>query len=276
VLRNPILGQIGAFNNAIAWNVLYNNATTQCGGYRGAPAYDTDGNNIIIDTLDNGNDALGGTITGPAYPGATLVAFNVTYNAGGRGIHIFRSENVTVANNSCYNSDLDPFDPGTYRPCIGENDSVNNMFFNNIAYAIVGTGPGYGDCQFPAGVSINCLAWNGAYTGGLLTGGQADTFTRNISFCVGTQPYGGCNAMFNGDSFSCAANLCATDPAWASVGNRSRGTETTPPVGANFALRRDSPAIGAGLTASYLPAQSVDIGACASALLRCPGPGSQP
>jgi hypothetical protein len=47
-------------------------------------------------------------------------------------------------------------------------------------------------------------------------------------------------------------------------------------VGANFALRRGSPAIGAGLTASYLPAQSVDIGACASTLIRCPAAGSQP
>jgi hypothetical protein len=274
--NNPILGAIGSFNNAVAWNVLYNNATTQCGGYQGAPAYDTDGNNIIIDTLDNGNDSLGGAVTGPVYPGATLIAFNITYNAGGRGIHIFRSENVTVANNSCYNSDLDPYDNGSYRPCIGDLDSVNNVFLNNIAYAIAPSGAGNGACQWPTGVSITCLAWNGAYTGGLLTGGAADSFSHNISFCIGQQPYGGCNAMFNGDSFSCAANQCGTNPGWVGVGNRSQGTETTPPVGANFALRRGSPAIGAGLTASYLPAQSVDIGACASTLIRCPGAGSQP
>ncbi len=36
----------------------------------------------------------------PAYPNQTLIDFNITFNAGGRGIHIFRSEYVTVANNS--------------------------------------------------------------------------------------------------------------------------------------------------------------------------------
>jgi hypothetical protein len=274
--NNPVLGKIGGFNNVIAWNVTYNNATTKCGGYQGAPAYDTDGNNIIIDTLDNGNDILGGVVTGPAYPGATLIAFNVTYNAGGRGIHIFRSANVTVANNSCYNSDLDAFDNGSYRPCIGENDSSNIRFFNNIAYAIAKTGPGNGACQWPTGVSLTCLAWNGAYTGGLLSGRTADSFTHNISFCIGSQPYGGCNAMYNGDVFSCTENRCGTNPGWVNVGVKYQGTETNPPVGANFALGAKSPAIGAGLTASYLPAQSVDIGACASTLAVCPPALNQP
>jgi hypothetical protein len=262
--RNPILGDIGGFNNAIEWNVFYNNALTQCGSQLNP--YDTDGNNIIADTFDNAGS------TNIVYPGSLLIAFNVTYNAGGRGVHIFRSENITVANNSCCNSDLDPYDNGTYRPCIGDNIGYNNVFFNNIAYAIVGTGPGACSWQ---GASLTCLAWNGAYTGGLAQRAtQPDSFSNNISYCVGTQPYGGCNPMFNGDSFSCTANQCATNPLWRNVGNTSQGSETTPPVGANFALQPGSPAIGKGLTAPYLSPQSVDIGACSSAMKVCPRPAS--
>jgi parallel beta-helix repeat protein len=37
------------------------------------------------------------------YVNQTLIVFNVVYNNGGGGIHIFFSEDVTVANNSCAN-----------------------------------------------------------------------------------------------------------------------------------------------------------------------------
>ena len=50
-LNNPVVGNIGpGLHNAIEWNIVYNNATTSCGS-PGNP-YDTDGNNIILDTLD--------------------------------------------------------------------------------------------------------------------------------------------------------------------------------------------------------------------------------
>jgi hypothetical protein len=251
--NNPVLGNIGSFNNAIEWNVLYNNATTKCG--TGANPYDSDGNNIILDTLNN----IGSS--GVTYPGSVLVAFNVTYNAGGRGIHVFESENATVANNSCYNSALDPYNSGQYRPCIGENNSYNNNFFNNLAYAIVGSG---------------YLDFNTAYVGGLVGGKTPDKFNNNMAYCVGTQPYGGCTPMYRGDVFSCTSNKCQTDPGWVSVGTSSHGTETSPPVAANFALKKGSPAIGKGLTASYLSSQSKDMGACASWLAVCPSPAAQP
>ena len=76
--------------------------------------------------------------------------------------------------------------------------------------------------------------------------------------------------MSNGDTYSCASNKCATSPGWVDVGTTSAGTETTPPAGANFALTADSPAIGYGLTETYLPAQSVDVGACSHTLATCP------
>jgi hypothetical protein len=265
--NNPILGAIGPFNNAIEWNVVYNNAITQCGSQ--ANPYDTDGNNIIADTFNNNGS------TNIVYPGSLLIAFNVTYNAGGRGIHIFGSENITVANNSCYNSSLDPFDDGTYRPCIGDNYGYNNVFFNNIAYGIPVNAPNSALCP-SNGQNISCLEWNNAYVGGLTPGAtQLDSFSNNISFCNGNPIYG-CNTMWNGDVFSCTANRCATNPLWVNVGVKSTGTETTPPLAANFALKSGSPAIGNGVKAAYLPTQSVDMGACSSIYTVCPKAWVQP
>ncbi len=252
--NNPILGAIGTFNNAIEWNVLYNNAITQCGN-GGAP-YDTDGNNIILDTLNNAGS------TNVAYPGSTLVAFNITYNAGGRGIHIYNSENVTVANNTCYNSALDPYNSGTYRPCIGDSGSYNNLYFNNLAYAITGSG---------------FLAFNQAYVASVAYGKTLDVFKNNMAYCAGKpQPWGGCTPMWGGDTFSCTSNQCNVNPGWVAVGTSSPGTETSQPVAANFALKKGSPAIGKGLTATYLSSQSKDMGACASWLTVCPSTSSQP
>jgi parallel beta-helix repeat protein len=363
---NKILGHIGTFNNAIAWNVVYTNATTQCGN-AGNP-YDTDGNNIILDTLNNGN--IGGSVvTGPIYPGSVLVDFNIAYNAGGRGIHIFRSENITVANNSCYDNDLDPYDDGAYRPCIGDNIGYNNRFFNNLAYAIPQPDVGVPNC---GGSGQACLGFNGAYSGGLAAGGgKEDVFTNNISYCTSLdQPWGyGCDPMFSnsamqtsphfyrkattGDAVTLSgalpgplsagttyyavkagnnqiqfassaadalaippvilgfyniasgtiaiqdltngqgdasitvqqdvfptsgpgANFAQTNPGWVDVGDESEGSETTPPVGANFALMPGSAAIGKGLAARYLNAQSRDLGACPSSVTQCPAASAQP
>jgi hypothetical protein len=267
---NPVAGRIGAFNNAIMWNVVYNNATTACG--TASDPYDTDGNDIILDTLNN----AGGI--GPVYPGSVLVAFNITYNAGGRGIHIFRSENVTVANNSCYNSDLDPYDNGAYRPCIGDNIGYSNVFLNNIAYAIPNPALGVPDC---GGSGQGCLGFNAAYTGGLVAGQTPDTWLNNISYCTAnTQPWGwGCNPMFNGDVFPITgtnANQVQINPQWVNVGATAQGTETTQPLAANFALATGSPAIGTGLLETYLNAQSVDMGACAHPLTQCPPAAAAP
>lgn len=74
--------QNGGYHNVIQRNQLYNNGTNPS-----APRQ-SDGNAIIIDTCFR--------------LASTLVANNVCYNNGGRGIAIAGSRNVDVFNNTCY------------------------------------------------------------------------------------------------------------------------------------------------------------------------------
>jgi hypothetical protein len=116
--------------------------------------------------------------------------------------------------------------------------------------------------------------------GGGIAGEPADIYSNNITQLQGGHNscwanFGqdsptGKNPMFNSDTYSCTANQCATNPAWTNVGISSTGTETKQPVGTNFALEADSPAIGYGLAEPWLPAQSVDAGACYHTVATCP------
>ncbi len=260
---NPLIGSfvIGNtfFHNVIEWNNIYNNAITKCGS--AASPYNSDGNNIIIDS----NRSANGNTTD--YRNPTLIAFNLTYNSGGGGIRVFFSEDVTAANNSCYNAYLDPYDSGSDRACISTSNSSTNTFINNIAIALPGA---HSTCAYN---SLPYAMWNNAINGSLETlvdpDQKADVFASNISFLVGQS----CQSevgMWNGDTYSSTTNKKSTNPMWVDVGSASTGTQASPPVGANFALRPGSPAIGYGITATYLPPYSVDVGACASALATCP------
>jgi parallel beta-helix repeat protein len=268
---NPLLGPtwvIGSsfFHIVTSWNIVYNNALTQC-GTQNTP-YDTDGNGIIFDT--NLENYVGGVNQGNTqnYVSPSLVAFNVVYNNGGGGMHFYLSADSTVANNSCFNNYLDPADQGSSRPCIDNQQGYGFSFISNIAVAI------------PASHTGNCFPVTPPYTGynfamlGAPSTPTLDVFSNNITRVIGMSCTGAEDAMYNGDVFTCApgappANQCATDPSWVAVGNTSEGSETTPPRGANFALKPGSPAIGKGLVESYLPASAIDVGACSSSLTVC-------
>jgi parallel beta-helix repeat protein len=248
------------FHNVIAWNVAHDNIINQCG--TASNPYDTDGNGIIIDTFNNAGS------TNIDYPYQTLVANNVVYNNGGKGVHVFRSDYVTVANNTAYDNNLDPFNPGIGR---GEIDSFygqNNVIINNIAYPVPATSAGDPRCQgvdytdtppFPCPLMTN-VAFDGASTPGTVS----NVWSNNISF-GGAPPYGwgpDGNIMLAPDTMNCSSgadpNQCDVDPNFVSV------------TGGNFALQPGSPAIGYGQVQTYLPASAVDAGACPSTSTTCP------
>jgi parallel beta-helix repeat protein len=82
-----------------------------------------DGNGIIIDDFQG---TQGNTTP---FSGKTLVANNVCYNNGARGVHIFLSDNVDVFNNTIYKNQRNIFEAEL------TNYGNNNRYFNNIIYS---------------------------------------------------------------------------------------------------------------------------------------------
>jgi hypothetical protein len=259
--NNPVVGTVGnAFRQFVMWNVVYNNAITGCG--TPSNAYDTDGNGIIADTW-NWDRASGTT----PYAGGGLFAFNISMNNGGGGIVLTQSQFVTVANNTVFNSYIDPSNSGSGRGMIFGNNSYGNTFVNNIAVAIPAA---HSSCSYSA---APYAMWNSAMIGSPPSSAYAaDVFSRNVTWVGGGNAscQGSDVQAYNGDSFSASLNKTGTNPQWVNVGTTTVGTEVTPPVGVNFALGAGSPAIGYGLAKSYLPASAVDAGACSHALTSCP------
>ncbi|MDZ8024395.1 MAG: choice-of-anchor Q domain-containing protein [Nostoc sp. DedQUE11] len=89
----------------------------------------TEGNGIMIDDALNKN----ANSNHQAYWGKTLVANNIVYKNGASGIHVFRSANVDVINNTTYQNAQNP---NTQH--LGEIATVTAervKVFNNIMYA---------------------------------------------------------------------------------------------------------------------------------------------
>ncbi|HVY15139.1 MAG TPA: DUF1565 domain-containing protein [Rhodopila sp.] len=250
------------FHQVISWNISYDNKLTKCGV--ATNPYDTDGNGIIIDTLN------GEGIDDVLYPDQTLVANNIVYANGAKGIAVFRSSYVTVANNTSYSNNLDPFDQGFPRGEINNAGGIHNTFVNNIAYATPATNTSDLRCQgmtrgpMPAPCP---LMGNVAFLGGdsPKVKDSDNSWSNNIAFggttanIWGSDPFKVGVAFFNADVFSCRTNKCNVDPKF------------TAPASGDFALSPDSPAIGYGATQPYLPATAVDAGACPHSLTHCPG-----
>ena len=248
------------FHNVIEWNVAHDNIINQCG--TASNPYDTDGNGIIIDTFNNAG------ATNVDYPYQTLVANNVTYYNGGKGVHVFRSDHVTVANNTSYDNNLDPFNNGIGR---GEIDSVegqNNVFLNNIAYPVPATSGSDPRCQgvnYTSSAPYTCpLMTNVGFEGASTPGSTSNVWGNNIGF-GGAPPYGwgpSGNIILAPDAINCSTgtnpNQCDVDPGLVNV------------TGGNFALQSGSAAIGYGQSQPYLTPSAVDAGACLSAFTSCP------
>ncbi len=253
---DPAAGVYTPFHIVVAWNNAYDNKLAasnpvKCGAH-------TDGNGIIIDTF------LDETTASIVYPFQTLVMGNIAHANGGRGIHVFRASNVTVANNTAYANGTDTCMNSYGLADLSQAGGSNNVWINNIAQSVMTTtNPG---CSGQVTGKTLC----GANNVPLIAGDSAGVTDNNNTF-VNNITYGGIGAgplttkdtgvglyRKDADYFSCDKNKCNTDPMFAGPANN------------NFALQAGSPAIGHGQSQSYLPSSAVDVGACSSALKSCP------
>jgi parallel beta-helix repeat protein len=88
----------------------------------------TDGNGIIVD--DFRQTQYGTAI--PPYTGQTLIENNVVFGNGGRGIHIFLSDNVVVRNNTIFQNLEDTNLIGSYNGELSAVKSQGVSFLNNL------------------------------------------------------------------------------------------------------------------------------------------------
>lgn len=238
------------FHNMISDNIVYDNMIASnnpiaCGSH-------TDGNGIILDT------SMDETTNKIVYPYQTLVAGNVAYGNGARGIHIFRTSNVTVANNTAYANGVDTCINAYGVGDLSQSGGSNNVWINNVAQSVLtaanpncGSFCGHNNLPLVAGnagaiVDTNNIFLNNVFYGGVGTGVMTS----------GTTGLG----LYDNDVkyFSTANNKVNTNPLLSA------------PASGNFAVKTGSPAINYGKTESYLPATSVTAGACASSLSTCP------
>lgn len=121
-------GAVG-HRNFVRGNICWRNTIRKLPG-NPEPVH-SDGNGIIID--DFHNSQLGH----PAgnYKFGTLVENNLVYQNGGKGIHVYYSDNVLVRNNTSYRNNCDSLNPGTWRGELSNVMGSNNIWVNNIAVA---------------------------------------------------------------------------------------------------------------------------------------------
>ncbi len=199
------------FHNIIRGNISYYNQNI-------VPREDgkiTDGNGITIDDFRQTQSKT----PRAKYTASTLIENNIVFSNGGRGIHIFQSDNVTVRNNTSFHNSKSANLDGDLKGELSAYISSNIQFYNNIACA---SAPDKLD--FIEGESTNNkweynLACNGYATG-----------NKGYPKLIG------------------ASNLIGVNPLFVSP--------SIEPAVANFRIQPTSPAIDAG---TPLSAASTDV-----------------
>jgi parallel beta-helix repeat protein len=253
------------FHNVVAWNVVYNNRINYNNPV-GCSAH-TDGNGIIMDTfLDNFSNTL-------AYPYQTLVMNNVSYYNGGRGIHVFRSSNVTVANNTVFNNLTDTcLSAAAYAlGDLSQAGGSNNSWINNASKSVQNS---YNNtCSLNAGAAGFSADSNNSYS--------RSVYSSPVSTSAVSPLVHGCLYQNDVTYFSCLTNKCGTDSGFVNatvgVAGQSNGQPTGGtwiPGNANFAITTSTPAYNYAVPQTFLPTQNTDAGACSHALTTCPNPGT--
>jgi hypothetical protein len=188
------------------------------------PTPHTDGNGIIVDTT------LGSATCptcGVPYAGQILVLGNSSNHNGGGGIHVFLSQNVTVAKNTVYENYQDTLNPATSRGELSNLGSQNVNWIDNIGYAV----PGSGVLSYASAAAVFPI---GSFP-------VSGIWTHNIFYGAGVSSTGGSNI----------------DPKINMIGVNPKLTN---PSGNQFIPLRGSPAVQTGQPENYLPPKP-DIGA---------------
>lgn len=214
--------------------------------------------------------------------GNTLT-YNTGIAVGGTGATITATLNGSISNSALtVNETSNTNMPGASNGWpLNANSTLpaGNMVKIDSEYMLV--------CSWSATSFTVCSGGRGFYNSTATSHTSGATITwiqdypaNNVTFNTGAsvpdfQPY-------NSEPYDTTLNKTATNPSWTNVGNTSPGTISTPPNGSNFALAGGSPAIGFGQTSTtgqngsaagpitFLPAQSIDAGACSSSLSTCP------
>ncbi len=205
-------------HNVISNNTVYGNQNTVL-----PPGYTvvTDGNGIILDDFDH--TQLGYLSSAPAYTGTTLVENNVVYNNGGRGIHVYFTNNVIVRNNTTYHDEMTPGYATLKYAEIEALNASNVQIYNNIMYPLRTT-----DYAVWIGTATNVTADYNVYYGGL--GARVQTSTG---------PLWGSNNKWG-------------DPAFSNP-------DITNPSTADFHVKSGSAAVNTGLANAVVPGPSNDL-----------------
>jgi parallel beta-helix repeat protein len=120
--------------NIVRGNVVFDVYNTRPFIYANAI---TDGNCFILDDTRHTQEfgaAVKDGFTAP-YTGTTLVENNLCVDNGGRGIHVFLSDNVIARNNTLYKNNRTPGVLGE----LSVSESGNVGFYNNIIHAAEGS-----------------------------------------------------------------------------------------------------------------------------------------
>jgi parallel beta-helix repeat protein len=128
LLGNYDIDSSTAVKMIVDGNTIYANTNTpSCSTQQCLSTWaDSDGSGIIDDTSQRERwDNV-------VYHGRTQISNNVIFGNGGRGVHIFKSDHVTIANNTMFSNNQDPYESFYHPGEVSTAYSGDVQVYNNI------------------------------------------------------------------------------------------------------------------------------------------------
>jgi parallel beta-helix repeat protein len=198
----------GGYHNIIRGNTVFGNENRVPDKFLGEI---TDGNCIIIDDQRRYQNKLSNKTNDGPYQSATLVENNVCAGNGGRGVHVFNSDNVMVRNNTLYSN------MKTANLFGGEMTAIFSTEPADLAKAI----PNRGNVRFVNNIAV---ADGTRLTATFASAGDENSFSfdHNFYFGTGTSDHigetdivGNANPFMAPSTNAASANFRLKPEAWA-------------------------------------------------------------